>query len=377
MGSKNVKIRNVFIDHHKFLGTHENSLEIYDSPPGKMILSPFNFEFDSIDKLLVLNFEDDPIYFRIELQISREFDKNHPLVILYRKDNMVDIYYTNKTAIRNRKKHLTDLFPDVSFNQLENIEFKFKFEDSGLDAYLFLEDKLEKEIEFRIKEKSSMRKLTAILAPMDITNKKPEYFPIFFLNQFGMVTKKNSEILIQIHGFPRQVAEIPLKINNEDVYAAHYSLNPVFCKWNCNYSDNIDPIILNALSLSISEKNIEYELKNNSDYYEIKKISGKDSKEHIVSFEFSPAIPNFLNLKTNFKISGRFSCIIDENKGVFGGNYYLNRTEDYFEFVITPSKGWQLSFGKLWVKSYRWIAVISLRDNTTYKIESSWCKTTG
>ena len=42
MGTKNVKIKNIYIDHHKYLGKRENSPKIYDLSPRNMILSPFN-----------------------------------------------------------------------------------------------------------------------------------------------------------------------------------------------------------------------------------------------------------------------------------------------------------------------------------------------
>ncbi|MHA1235969.1 MAG: hypothetical protein ACTSQL_12925, partial [Promethearchaeota archaeon] len=82
----NVKFQDIPIDHHKYLGKRENSLKIYDRPPRDMILSPFNMTFDLIDRLLIVNFEDDPIYYGIELQIFHKIDKEYPLVIMYRKD---------------------------------------------------------------------------------------------------------------------------------------------------------------------------------------------------------------------------------------------------------------------------------------------------
>ena len=372
MGIKNVKMKNMFFDPNKYLGERDNSLKIYDLPPRNLILSPFNMRFDSIERLLVLNFDNDPIYFRIELQITRLKDKDYPFVILYRKDNMMDIYYTNEALLKNRKKEFTDSFVNVSFNQVEAIDFKFQFDDTGLEAYIFFEDKLEKEIEFKIKENIPGRKLSSILAPMGAISNKPKYFPIVFLKEFGMVIKRNTEISIRIHGVLRNTTELPFQINGMNVYASHYSLNPMISNWNYNFSDDIDPIILNTPSLNISEKNIIFSLKNNFGYYEIKKISGKDEKGHTISFEFSPAIPNLISLKNNSKIKGRFSCTIDKQEGIFGGLYYINRTGETIEINITPKKGWQPFFGKSWLKSYKWTSKIGVLENGEYKISSYW-----
>ena len=368
----NVNIKDIFIDHHKYLGKRENSLKIYDHPPRNMILSPFNMIFDSIDRLLIVNFEEDPIYYCIELQIFHKVDKEYPLVIMYRKDNMMDIYYTNEIVIKNRKKMVSDLLTNVSFNQLEDIEYKFQFDEMGLDAYLFLKDKLEKEIEFKIKEITSRRELTSILAPVGAVSKKPEFFPIVFLNKFGMVIKKNTEIFVKIHGFLRNTTEMPVRMNRINFYLAHYSLEPIIANWNNSFSGNINPVILNQQDLNVTDKNINYYFINNSDYYEIKKISGNDEEGHTISFEFSPAIPNLLSLRSNSKINGRFSCIIDEKKGIFGGEYYLSRTGDTIEFRITPTKGWQPFPGKLWLKTYKWTSEIQIQDIGDIKINSYW-----
>jgi hypothetical protein len=362
------------IDHHKYLGKRENSLKIYDGPPRNMILSPFNMTFDPMDRLLIVNFEEDPIYYSIELQVFHKIDKEYPLVIMYRKDDMIDIYFTNEIVIKDRKKMITDLHTDISFNQLGDIEYNFQFDEMGLNAYLFLKDKLEKEIEFKIREKAPERELTSILAPIGTVSKNPEHFPIVFLNKFGMVIKNNTEIFIKIHGFSRVPTEMPVRMSKMRFYSARFAFEPIICNWNNNFGGNINPIILNPPTLNISDKNITFSLVKNSDYYEIKKTSGNDDKDHTVSFEFSPAIPNLIALRSNSKIKGRFSCIIDEKKGIFAGEYYLTRTGDTIEFIIQPTKGWQLFPGKLWLKTYIWVANIEILEDFEFKVHSNWTR---
>ncbi len=372
MGVKNVKMKDIFIDHHKYLGKRENSLKIYDRPPRNMILSPFNLIFDSIDRLLIINFEEDPIYYSIELQIFHKIDKEYPLVIMYRKDNMKDIYFTNEIVIKNRKKIVTDLLTNVSFNQLEDIEYKLQFDEMGLEAYLFLKDKLEKEIEFKIKEKTPGRELASILVPISAVNKKPEYFPIVFLDKFGMVIKKNTEIFIKIHGFLRYTTDMPIRMNGMNIYSAHYSLEPIISNWNKIFSGNMNPIILNPPVLNLTNENITYNLIKNSDYYEIKQISGNDEEGHTISFEFSPAIPNLIALRSGKKIKGKFSCSLDDRQGIFAGEYYINRIDEIITFNIHPTKGWQPFPGKLWLMSYFWTAKIEILNEFDAKVQSYW-----
>jgi len=373
----NVKVKEVVVDHYKYLGKRKNSLKIYGYPPENMFFSPFNMTFDPIDRLLLIDFEDDPIYYGIELQIFRIVDEEYPLVLLYRKDDLVDIYYTNKAIIDNRKKLIEDLLTNVSFSQLEKIDFKFQVDNMGLDAYLRLRDKLEKEIEFRIKENTSERDLTAMLAPIGADSKKPKYFPVIYLDKFGMVIKKSTEIFVKTHGTLRKPVELPVRMNGMHIYLARYSLEPIISNWNNSYSGDLNPILINTSELKIKNQNLIYEILDNEGYYEIKKISGKDEVGHIISFEFSPAVPNLIALKSNMNIKGKFSCCIDDRKGIFAGEFYINRVGDIISFSIQPTKGWQPFPGKLWLKTYKWTSKIQIYEVDDIKISSYWRRIKG
>lgn len=368
----NVKIKDVVVDHHKYLGKRNNSLKIYESSPKNMIFSPFNITTDNKDRLILINFEEDPIYYAIELQVFRIAEEKLPMVIMYRKDDLIDIYYTNEAIIEYRKKLIEDLSTNVSFNQLEEIDFRFQTDDVGLDAYLFLKDKLEKDIELKIKENMPGRELTAMLTPISVASKKPQYFPIVYLNEFGMVIKKDTEIFIKIHGFLRKPVEMPVRMNGMYVYLAHYSLEPIIGNWNNSFSGKLNPILINSSNLNVINENLTYEIFNNEGYYEIEKISGKDELGHIISFEFSPAIPNLIALKSNMKIKGKFSCCINFKKGIFAGEYYINRVGDFISFNIQLNKGWQPFPGKLWLKTYKWNAEIDIFEKNNIRIQSNW-----
>jgi len=368
----NVKIKDVVVDHHKYLGKRNNSLKIYESSPKNMIFSPFNITTDYIDRLMLINFEDDPIYYAIELQIFRIAGEKLPMVIMYRKDDLMDIYYTNEAIIEYKKKIFEDMWTNVSFNQLEEIDFRFQTDDMGLDAYLFLKDKLEKDIELKIKENTPGRELSAMLTPIIAASKKPQYFPMVYLNKFGMVIKKDTEIFIKIHRFLRKPVEMPVRMNGMYVYLAHYSLEPIIGNWNNSFRGNLNPILVNSSNLNVINENLTYEILNNEGYYEIEKISGKDDVGHIISFEFSPAIPNLIALKGNMKIKGKFSCCINSKKGIFAGEYHINRVSDIISLNIQPIKGWQPFPGKLWLKTYKWTADIDIIDNDNIRIQSYW-----
>ena len=369
-----VKFKDVVIDHHKYLGKSENSLNVYDQPPRNMILSPFNISFDPMDRLLLINFEEDPIYYGIELQVLRKAGEFYPLVIMYRKDDLIDIYYTNETAILDRKKTFMDLLNNVSFNQLETIDYKFNIDEMGLSAYLFLRDKLENKVEVKIKENAHSKKLSAILTPESAVNKNPKYFPIVYLDKFSMVIKKNTDIFVKINEDLRKPAEFPIKIDNQEYYSAKYSLDPINCNWNSSYAGNLNPILLKTANNNLIKDNLSYEILNNNGYFEIKKIGGVDELNHSITFEFSPAIPNLLSFKSEIEIKGKFSLIIGEKKGVFAGVYNINRKNERIAISIQPTKGWQPFPGKLWLKTYIWVANIEILGDFEIKMHSNWTR---
>jgi len=369
-----VKFKDIVIDHHRYLGKSENSLNVYDKPPRNLILSPFNLNFDPMDRLLLINFEEDPLYYSIELQILRKAEEFHPLVIMYRKDNLLDIYYTNETTILDRKETFTDLLNNASFNQLETIDYKFDIDEMGLNAYLSLRDKLENKVEVKIKENAPSKELSAILIPKSAVNKNPQYFPIVYLDKFSMVIKKDTDIFVKINEDLRKPAEFPIKIDNQEYYSARYSLNPIKCNWNSTYTGNLNPILLKTDNNDLIKENLSYEILNNNGYFEIKKVVGVDELNHSISFEFSPAIPNLLSLKSEMELKGKFSLIIGEKKGVFGGVYYINRKNEQIAIRIQPTKGWQPFPGKLWLKTYMWAATIEIVEDFEFKIHSNWTR---
>jgi len=369
-----VKFKEVVIDHYKYLGKSENLLNIYDKPSKNMILSPFNISFEPMDRLFLINFEEDPIYYGIELQVLHKADEFYPLVILYRKDNLIDLYYTNETAILDRKRMMKDLHNNASFNLLETIDYKFDIDEMGLNAYLFLRDKLEKKVELRIKENTAGKELSAMLVPILPVNKNPQYFPLVYLDKFNMVIKKDTNIFIKINEILRKPTELPVKIDNQKYYYARYSLDPINCNWNRSYTGNLNSILITPTKNEIIEENLSYELLNNNGYFEIKKVIGVDELKHSISFEFSPAIPNLLSLKSEMEIKGKFSLIIGEKKGVFAGVYQINSKKEHIVISIQPTKGWQPFPGKLWLKTYKWVASIEILEDFEIRIHSKWSR---
>ncbi|MFW9951394.1 MAG: hypothetical protein ACFFKA_14855 [Candidatus Thorarchaeota archaeon] len=368
----NVKVKEVVINHNKYLGNKQNSPKIYKGTPSKFFVSPFNMVFDEIDRLLLIDFEGDELYYSLELQIFRIDDNEYPLVILYRKDNLMDIYYVYPKILENREELIKDLLTKGSFNQLDYIDFKFKVDNYGLDCSLSLKDKFERVIEINIREQCIDRELNSMLAPVAAESNKPQYFPIIYLNKFGNMIKHDNIISIKINSEEKHPTEMPVKMNGMHTYLTRYSLNPVICNWNNSYQGELPLIMTNDDSSTFIHNGITYSLFANNAFIEIEKISGEDNKNNKVSFEFSPAIPNLLALRNNIKQNGRFSCCVNNKKGIFAGKYLITTIGNNISLEILPTIGWQPFPGRIWLKTYKWKSEIIIQDDKTINIDSTW-----
>ena len=368
----NVRFKEVLIDHDKYLGKQKNKPTIYLKNPSKLFISPFNMTLDEIDRLMSITFEGDELYYSIEIQVFKINDLEYPLIILYRKDKLMDIYFSNPHILENREEIIKDLISYVSFNQLDNINFKFSVEEYGLDCSLDIIDKFGRVIEFNIREQCANKELTSMLIPTSVENKLPLYFPIIYLDKFGMVEVPNAITSIKIKGQEKQLAEMPFKVNGKQMYMTRYSLNPIICHWNNSYKGELPLIMIDNDNSSLIRNGITYTVINNHGFIEIEKILGIDKKGNKVFFEFSPAIPNLLALDNNLNLNGKFSCGINEKKGIFAGIYSIRTNEKTIYLEIVPIKGWQPFPGKLWIKTYKWISDLTIHADTKISIDSYW-----
>ena len=367
-----VQLKEVVIDHDKYLGNQKNKPTIYLKNPSKFFISQFNLTFDEIDRLMSITFEGDELYYSIEIHVFKINDLEYPLIILYRKDKLMDIYFSNPHILENREELIKDLISYVSFNQLDTINFKFSVEKYGLNCSLDIIDKFGRRIELTIKEQCANKELTSMLTPTSAENKLPLYFPIIYLDKFGMVEARDTIISIKIDDETKQPAEMPFKVNGKQTYIIRYSLNPIICQWNNSYKGELPLSMIDNDNSSLIRNAITYTIINNHGFIEIDKILGMDKKGNKIVFEFSPAIPNLLALDNNLHLNGKFSCGINEKKGIFAGTYSIRSNENTISLEIAPIKGWQPFPGKLWIRTYKWISELTIHTNTKISVDSYW-----
>ena len=191
----NIKVKETVVNHNKYLGKLQNSLQIYEKTADHKLVLPFNFSSDTIKRLLLVDFKGDPIYSCIELQVIPFENDEKEIVILYRHDNSKEYYYIDETWMNSRKQSIIDLINDVTFCRKEKIDMAFESDEHGLNASLELETNKGQHISFKVKENLKKPKLTAMLAPIGEESQNPQFFSLCLSQRFCHgCTKRNPNL---------------------------------------------------------------------------------------------------------------------------------------------------------------------------------------
>jgi hypothetical protein len=357
-------------DSREFLGEKENSPGIYADPSRGLVYSPFSLKVREWEKVLLLDVEGDDKYHVIELQSLNDQNGKGAAVILYRKDKIVDTYYSRNLKI-----------PEDTFNFGSNwqirgesdIEYTFEAKNSGVDAHFKMKDIFNQVIELRVKENSELIEFQNILAPF-VFMEESQVFPLMYLKKFAPVQYEGTEIAIRVNGKGLKARVIPIKIHGKRRYFTRYSHDPLFAMWNRNFCGTLTAIDVKHIENNKCVFNgCEYDFVQNNGHYEISQMTGR-SPHHKAFFKFSSAIPDILCLKDKSRIKGRFAAGVDDNSGVLGGEYTLQKDADKIKITVDLTTGWQPPIpGPLWFKSYKWIAEMGINKDEV-AMESNWIK---
>ncbi|WP_027338910.1 hypothetical protein [Halonatronum saccharophilum] len=355
---------------------------IYDKEPSGVIFSPFNLEFSSMDKLLLINFEEgsDQIYSGLEPQII----DGKLRIIAWRNDGFVDVYQQpSMLSVDNLDVAGKGL---ANFLERDMEDFKFEINSKGVDLYFSFEDKKGREVEARIKEKGDkVIKPFDLLAPVGGSSENPSYLPLYFLYDFYFVRRAGTESIIKIAGKKQEVENLPFFLDWSRCYFTRYSSDPFLVEWNADYEGSLSPLGPRTDG-EVWDEDVRYSIRENNGYYEIEGMSISQG-EHQLRIDFSPAIPDIIALKDGVIISGKFLVSTSREKaGSISGDYQIDRVGEEVLIEINPSGGWKpkiskwelrfiyffgSDFFKDWPKPYNWTARINLEgDQVT--MNSKW-----
>lgn len=369
--------------------------ERYDATgPGDFqgIINPFEIAIEPMERLLLMNIENDPdrLYIGFEPQVfDDEKTGTGMLIIAWRVDGKVDVYHQPSLS-------LDPAGYDIAGKGLENMVSRqmqdafFEVTESGAQASVTFEDIEGRLIELKLSEQSSRtRKPFGLLAPMGVAAENPSAMPLILLHDFYFVRRNNTELSVKIAGRDHSPDMLPLPIDFSRMTFARYCPDPLIAKLNpafdgaltaLSYSDDL--ILQQNPDLQQNYHDIELVL--NRDIAEIRSIS-RSHKQHTLSLTFNPAFPN-LTLFMGESTEGEFEIFGDPSTGFIRGEYKVVRSGGHISIEMIPSGGWVPIADKLslrflytvqpmfkeWPTTYRWRAELGQDPAGGFLMMSNW-----
>jgi hypothetical protein len=363
-----------------------NDRNIYIEPATGLLCSLINLAFDPMDSLVLMNFEGDPDYEGLELQLFNDKSKGKgAAAIMWRTDKKGDFYVTPGVILDRDKIKVSGGVGELI---VQKFKYRLDINQYGIDAWVSLTLKDGRPVEFRLNEKRQRpRKPLNILAPVGGVTNKPLCFPMFYLQNIDLVQRADSWFSFQIgenHRVPPKIP-IPMPYSGKLVYFLRYCPDPIIGLFNMRYEGKL-PILEPNENTSLLYKNMHYDLINNGGHYEIQKVSATEGK-HKMRVTFNPSLPNIIDLKDGVRVNGRFNIGVDKTDNIVQGVYQIRYEDNRIYMEIYPDKNWkprgniltQLTFlffpptFRSWVKTYHWYAVIEInREAREINMQSSW-----
>jgi hypothetical protein len=364
---------------------HDSSL-VYGRPTSGFFFTPFTLKIEPMERLLLLNFGRDPNYKGIELQAFDDpVHGQGMLVIMYRQDRQVDVYY--EPGLKPHKRGYEIEAGLAEWVEASMERSRFEITSHGAQVDLAFDDAAGRRIALMIREQEGgrPRKPFPLLAPISSGIEDPQRFLMIFLNRFYLVRRSGTGIAIRISEATRNPRTLPVPIDGARVYFAHYSPEPFIAEWNTAH----DGPLAFAQPPGMGEFNwggTIFTLVENAGRFETAKITAADDKHQAV-LTFSPPFPDIACLKHGAATYGDFALTVDEVHDVCAGQYWLSMEDDRIYITLDIVKGWRprsskcsmrllfsvLRFFKNWPKTYKWSAQIKVEGEALI-MQSGWSR---
>jgi len=373
--------------------TKENTPAPYEERYGSegrynfaQILNPFEISIVPMERLLLVNIENDPdsIYVGFEPQVfDDEVTGAGMLVIAWRHDGKVDVY------------HQSSLSPDPDGYDIAGQGLKsmvardmngafLEINEQGARAAVSFEDIEGRFIELKLEEESTRaRKPFGLLAPMGLAAENPSAMPLILLHDFYFVRRNNTELSLKINGRDHIPDNLPLPVDFSRMSFARYCPDPLIATLNPAFDGILETIPLTE-EITFQHGQHSIEVSMNLDVPEIRKIS-RNHGHHSISLAFDPAFPN-LKAFTGESAEGMFEISGDVTTGFIRGEYRAARSGDTLTIEMIPSGGWIPNESKLslrflytvepmfrqWPTTYRWMAELENDPERGFLMRSNW-----
>ncbi|MBP3192876.1 hypothetical protein [Natronogracilivirga saccharolytica] len=351
------------------------------------ICTPFELVINPMERLLLINIENDPdsLYIGFEPQVfDDEINGSGILVIAWRTDGRVDVY------------HQPQLQPDPARYDIAGkglahmIEHPLEgayleVDDRGAQTWFAFEDIDGRPVEVTVSEAHpARRKPFGLLAPMGDAAESPSAMPLVLLHDFYFVRRSHTRISVRIGGRHHRPDTLPMPLDFRRMYFARYSADPLIVTMNPAFNGKLNPLKVSDNGYA-NTGDTRYELIQAGGKTGIKSIS-RCHKHHKVSLNFTPAFPDVLSLADSTESGGDFEIHGHPSTGKVGGVYTVGKRDGVTRISMTPSRGWipneskwSLRFlytvGKVfksWPKTYTWTATLTSDKSGQLQMVSAW-----
>lgn len=383
-------IVNVFILLLVVMNTSHSQNTMSDNQSIRIVF-PFWIDIDPMEKLILINFENDPdsTYVAFEPQVfNDDINGVGHLVIGWRTDKKVDVYYQKSLNLEASKYRIagSGLNEMIPTNMDTAI---FEVNDFGVQAHYKFKDISGRLVEIAINETNSkQRKPFGLLAPMGDAATDPISLPLVLLHDFYFVRKKHTDITVSIDNRTHKLGDLPMPMDWQKMTFARYSPKPLIATLNSEYNG-----VLEGFDVVVGQERFEagdcdYEIEWIDQQAHIKSMRIKNNI-HALTMDFSPSFPCLNTISGNSQLKGEFKISGHESVGTISGDYVINSGSDSIDITIVPSKGWRpkptkfstwflftvAKVFKKWPTTYQWDAELVQKPDGKWQMQSKWIRT--
>ena len=352
---------------------------------------PFSIAVDPMERLLLVNFEQDPdsIYLGFEPQVFDDpINGSGHLIIGWRNDKKVDVYHQKTLNPDPAKYSITG----AGLHQMIPVEMDkafYEVNEQGVQAHYLFEDMQQRRVEIFIAERNEAeRKPFGLLAPMGDAALNPASMPLVLLHDFYFVRSQHSDIKLSIDGRDHKLDELPMRMDGQKMTFARYSPKPLIAALNAEYKGLLEPISMADRKNTISAGDAEYRLqwKSNEPQLEAMIVA---NDIYPITMDFSPAFPSVNAISHGKRVRGRFAISGHESVGRIQGKYFAQQQGDSLHVRLQASQGWKpkstkfstwflFTFARVfkkWPSTYQWDAHLRQDKSGDWHMESKWTRT--
>ncbi len=389
---------------------------LVSSSDGFPLFNPFKIAIDPMERLLLVNIENDPdsVYIGFEPQVFDDpVNGQGMLVIAWRVDGRVDVFHQPSLSLDPEKYDIAGKGL-AHMAEREMKEAFFHVDEKGVQALVEFEDLLGREVHVSISEGNPRkRKPFGLLAPMGDAAENPSAMPLVLLHDFYFVRQKHTEISVRIDQKEHHIDKLPMPIDRTKMYFTRYSPTPFIVTLNpaidglimllsaepgrdvmdlpagtgqeASHGDSPGRLPAGNYGRMPAGTTGSIGLSWDGPVAGIAYVKQSDGK-HEITLAFDPPFPNLEALPDGANVSGKFVVQGHPTTGKITGDYLVMKTGQRLHLEMVPSGGWIPNERKLsvriiyrmaklfreWPKTYRWTAAVEIHDDGQAHMRSGW-----